>query len=441
MKSTHLLSLSLLLSSAVFASEWTGKNANWDSDANPGWNGTGVPNAIGAYAVFGDATASATIAQNVSADGVRLGALIVSGSKSGDIAINKYSGFSGTPTNLVFNMDGAGPGYAVVSNTGPRRLSLGTGYCILEDDLEIVNAPENPNAGNSYAIGGNGALHGTGKVTFDNNQNTYNQRIGLGNSGTYVGDTLIRRGAVGYTSNGSTSSFGKDPKTGGNRVTLGETGMGDASLILDGTAAVFYHTLETASDVGGILRLASNYQAGKKWTATVGGNVTLNDGLVLSIPAPDAGYTGVLLLSGIVSGNGGLAKEDTGTATLSKANTYAGGTAVSAGCLAVASSGSLGTGPVSVAAGATLSLSNSVAIADAADVTLGAGSDAYGVLDLPAGVHESVGTLHLGSRWKLKGTYGATGSGAKYIDDRHFTGGGVLEVLTGPPEGTVLLVY
>lgn len=79
----------------------------------------------------------------------------------------------------------------------------------------------------------------------------------------------------------------------------------------------------------------------------------------------DAAAT-VLTLSGVLSGNGGLAKTMPGTLLLSNAaNTYGGGTTVSGGTLEIGSAGTLGSGAyagaVSIASGATLKFNTTAA--------------------------------------------------------------------------------
>ena len=39
--------IALALPHSLYASDWTGTNANWSSNGNPGWNGTGVPDGVG----------------------------------------------------------------------------------------------------------------------------------------------------------------------------------------------------------------------------------------------------------------------------------------------------------------------------------------------------------------------------------------------------------
>jgi autotransporter-associated beta strand protein len=71
--------------------------------------------------------------------------------------------------------------------------------------------------------------------------------------------------------------------------------------------------------------------------------------------------TGPLTFSGIRSGTGGLTKSGNGTLTLTAANTYSGATLVSAGTLAISKGGTLGTGALTLGWNTTLSLNPSAA--------------------------------------------------------------------------------
>ena len=423
--------LGLAFAATASASTWSGGNANWSSDASPGWNGSGVPNAQGAVAEF-PLTKDVTVTQD--AEEVRIGVLTMSGNKS--LSLSKASGVS---TILVFDADGAGPGYAAITNAGNSRISFGSGNLVLDDDLEIVNAQPAPYS-ITYAIGGNGSLTGTGNVTFDNNQMATNLCIYMGTKGNFTGDVLIRRGSVKYNSNGNTSSFGAQntTKNTGNRVTLGSPNGGAAVLWMEGSGAHLAHSLETASGAGGELRVESLFRSGN-WAATLGGPVTLRDNLVLAIQSPNAGNTSELQCRGVISGTGGLVVDGPGLVTLSAANTYAGGTTIRKGTLSVTGSSTLGTGDVTIAPGALLLIANSASIADTATLTFGAGATP-GKLELAAGVNETVKSLYVGTSWQRSGTYGATGSGAKFIRDDLFSGTGTLTVLEGSPAGTMFLV-
>ncbi len=132
----------------------------------------------------------------------------------------------------------------------------------------------------------------------------------------------------------------------------------------------------------------------------------------------------------VIEGAVSLVKANSGTLVLTGTNTNSGAYIVSNGTLVVSATGSFGINSTNVVvASGTLTLSNSVAIADAALVRIANGGGAK--VNLPAGINETVGLLYFGDRQKGAGTYGATGSGAGVINDEHFSGLGVLTVLHG----------
>lgn len=76
----------------------------------------------------------------------------------------------------------------------------------------------------------------------------------------------------------------------------------------------------------------------------------------------------------------------------------------------------------------TLELGASSALADSSAVRI---NGATSILKLADGVTDVVNALWIDNVQVEKVTYGATGSGAKFIDNMHFAGTGVLEVATG----------
>ena len=117
--------------------------------------------------------------------------------------------------------------------------------------------------------------------------------------------------------------------------------------------------------------------------------------------------------------------------TLTSTNLYSGATVISNGTLAVSAGGTLGTNSLSVIIGgsATLILSNSTAIADAAAIYMPESTVTTAKIQLAANVEETVGWLLYGDKFKRTGTYGGANSGADYIDPTHFSGEGKLRVL------------
>ncbi len=113
---------------------------------------------------------------------------------------------------------------------------------------------------------------------------------------------------------------------------------------------------------------------------------------------------GTLTIGGVITDGGATAVEVAeGTLALTGANTYTGGTTVSGGTLVI----------------------NGASLADNGKLVIGDG----GVVDVTN--TETVGSLYFGDEQQEAGTWGATGSLAENIDDVHFTGTGVVEVVPG----------
>jgi fibronectin-binding autotransporter adhesin len=95
--------------------------------------------------------------------------------------------------------------------------------------------------------------------------------------------------------------------------------------------------------------------------------------------------------SGDYPGAAALTKSGPGIMLLSAANVYTGPTVVNAGTLIFTGNNSAATGPVTVAAGATLRGINTLGGAVAVSGSIGAGNNAVGTLTLPAGLAVGAG--------------------------------------------------
>lgn len=126
-----------------------------------------------------------------------------------------------------------------------------------------------------------------------------------------------------------------------------------------------------------------------------------------------------------------LAKTNIGTLTLSRANTYSGGTSVQAGVLAGTIDGVLGTGDVTVFSGATLQLSGGTSnnyINDLADLILASGTP---TVALNFTGTDTIGMLSVdgGLTWLPEGVYGSSTSTAPLGNQLSvFTGTGTVTV-------------
>lgn len=145
--------------------------------------------------------------------------------------------------------------------------------------------------------------------------------------------------------------------------------------------------------------------------------------------------------NGSITGALDVVKLNTGSLILSNTNTTYGSFCVSNGALIVSSTGTLGANSTNIVVGGagTLTLSNSVAIANAATVRMPASGVDTAKISLAADVNEAVGQLYFGGKQRRAGTYGSTSSAAAVKDDTHFSGAGILTVLRDD-FGTVISV-
>ena len=419
MKKALVIFAALAFAVGAHASVWTGAGGNWDSDINPGWNGTGVPNGIGAIANFGDIVTGTTI-QN-----------IVGGITVGTISLTNNSNNSRTITNtngITMNQDGAGAGFATISNTNTDTgtanfLFISGGTLTLADDLLISNT-----GGSTTSSGGiqiSSTISGTGNITFSNVSNTVTSstifpgaiRIQTG-SNNFVGSVLVQKGAVTFN---NANSFGGA----GNTITLGQSGQGSATL--ESTSAfTTANPIVVAAGSGGTLVLGSVSVGASVYsgTVTLNGNLTYN-----SLSTNANGST----LSGVVSGVGSITKVGSGLMRLTNTlNSYQGGTFITAGGLTVIVDHGLGTGNVSLtASGVTLTLQGATSdyIADNVDLSIVTGS----TVNLNFTGTDVVGSLTVDGVVQTPGVYGA-GSFAELL------GTGTLTVIPEPATYAILFV-
>jgi autotransporter-associated beta strand protein len=306
------------------ASTWAGANANWSSNANPGWNGTGVPDAIGATALFVSPTATTT--QDIGA-GVTVGTLNKGGAANASWTI--------VPTNaLILNQDGGGAGYATLANSttavGGHRLNINAGTLTLADDLLISNTSGSNSTSGSIAIAAN--IGGAGNITLANISNNigvapiyFNGTI----SSNFTGNILLRSGAVTFND----KDFLGNAAT--NVLTLGQVGQGGVSLVSTNTPGTVVNNIVVTANTGGATLLGSISNAASNNT-TFSGTVTLNGNLTLTSANITNAY---VALSNTVSGAGSLTKVGAGIARLSGVNTYTGDTLVNEGTLLFTNTG------------------------------------------------------------------------------------------------------
>lgn len=324
------------------------------------------------------------------------------GELSGAGAINLGSSDLTTSSTGSSTYSGLLSGSGAVTKQGSGTLTLGSVLNSFSGPLTIasgslVTGPAAGNGSNGYL----GLVDGSRTIRVDPAATLQLTQANVFGGGGKTAATLpaydiaggtlrtIRFNTVGQTSLGhgavlANSSTETDPDYGGFQFLGDITVAGGATPceILDDGSSRPVHLLGTGTNIFNVADLTSSPDAD----------------LVISCDIANG--------SGDYPGSGSLTKSGPGTLALTGSNSYNGPTTVTAGILAVG--------------GASLADSSSLVI-DGGQVS-------------PTGI-ETVGTLFFGAVQQKSGTWGASGSGAEFTDDRFSGTDGVVIVVTGPPVG------
>jgi autotransporter-associated beta strand protein len=341
---------------------WTGQSStssNWSDPAN--WSGNIVPNA-GDSLVFGPGASRLTNTGDLTA-GTQFALITFS---SAGYAI------SGNAVTLSGNLDASS---ATGNNTFNDNVTLGGADTVLtggaSTDLTLGGAINN--AGFTMTVGGGtgrvdltGAIGGTGGLT----ENEAGGTMALsGAADTYTGATTVQAGTLLLGKSGTavtgalTDSGGTVRLTAANQVAATSAVTVSSSGLLD---------LNNNSDTISSLTLNSASMTTGTGTLTLGGNVTDTGTSSISgnLALGAAGRTftvntsATLNVSAVVSGGVGLSKSGMGTLVLSAANTYSGGTTLTAGTLTVGNNTALGTGGLTLITGTLGSTGTAITLAN-----------------------------------------------------------------------------
>lgn len=424
-------------------------------NATSSWSPASIPNGVGASAVFNGAATANNLAQTANRT-ASLDAAITVGSITFNTDLSTFTNSvtTGSGGPLTFDATGTGPATinvpAAPNGTGSSTISVAM---TLTDS--VVATVDNTTASSAAgALNLTGTMSGPGGFTKNGD--------GLATFGTgartYTGATVLNGGRTRISTAAmpaNTSSFTVNAGGQLDTIAAGTYTFGTGSLNLNGVGA----TTGTFAQFPAAIRP-------DRGLAIVFTNATVLQSDTLLHMQANAGTAqnpvGSITFSGPISGPGRLtftapnSDADMGTLSLTADNSYTGGTLVAGGILAVSGAAAdLGTGNVTVSDAtsptsiARLSIASGVAnaIANTATLTITGGGTA-GTADenfviLGAGVNEQVAGLVLGGVTQtVPGTYGATGSGATFVNDEYFSGAGVVTLAPIPePAGVCLVAF
>jgi fibronectin-binding autotransporter adhesin len=159
------------------------------------------------------------------------------------------------------------------------------------------------------------------------------------------GGGLIKTGSGWITLNGACSY------TGTTTINEGTIQCGAINVLPSSTACILSNTAEAVLDLNNFSNTIASLSGG----GTNGGNVTLGSGTLTVGDATNTSY------AGMISGTGGLTKQNSGVLTLTGSNTYTGTTTINGGTLQCGANNALSSGSIVTladAAGVFLDLNN-----------------------------------------------------------------------------------
>ncbi|WP_439749030.1 Ig-like domain-containing protein [Ectopseudomonas mendocina] len=250
------------------------------------------------------------------------------------------------------SLSGAGNTFSGGTSISAGTLTVSGGNALSDSGSVSVAS------GATLALSGNeavGNLSGAGSINLGNSTLSTNQSADTSFSGTISGNG-------GLTVSQSVSATYALTLSGSNSYSGATTLLNYGWLKLNGEASI---SNSSAVQVNGnsVLTLLSDQTIGSLASSAATASIQLGS-YTLSAGGDNSSTT----VAGVISGNGALIKQGTGTLTLAGNNTYAGSTTVSAGTLSIASDANLGAGSL-ILAGSTLDISGATTIDNAITLT------------------------------------------------------------------------
>jgi fibronectin-binding autotransporter adhesin len=389
-----------------------------------GWikTGGGLLVLNGANSIEGISLTAGTIrtGNNLALGTGSLGALsgtVLQNGVAGVTLANQISALFGSFTidTQAFNytLNGVISGDALITKIGSANLTLGgantftggfnlnAGSLTLNSSSALGTGTFTAAAGTSLAAGADLTLANAialgGAFTLDTAANTVT-----------LNGVVSGTGPLGKAGSGNLVLNGVNTYTGGTALNAGTITVANNSALGTGALAMAGGTTLTSS--------VNNTASSNNQNVTLANAISTAGVATINTAAPRT-----IILDGVISGAGSIAKAGDGVLVLNAANTYAGGTAFNAGTIRTGNSGSLGTGAVTAAAGTILQAGNAGvtlgnAIAMAGGMTVDVNGRVYGL----GGAISGTGPLN------VIDTAAATGDALVLSGTNTYTGGTVV---------------
>ena len=398
--------LQLGITGGAFNLTWNGGNANWNTtDAN--WQKDGTGSNIAFFA--GDhITLSTGNTINLNSGAVSAGTLLVNNSTgtatlngsglsvtgftksgAGDLVVNNVltspAGITVQAGNVTLNAansisgaitvsggkltlgtnDAAGSGSASLTVSG-GQFDLGTSNQSLSNIALLSGSITGTTGVLTATTSAIDAQSGSISVSLAGSVGLTKSTAGtviLSGTNTYTGATAINGGTLQIGNGGTTGSIAGTSGVANNgtlaynrsdALTVGYAISGAGTLVNDGSGTLILNNANTYS--GATVINAGTLQIGDGGTTGSNANTSgVTNNATLAYNRSDA-----LTVGYAISGTGTVVKDGAGTLTLNAANSYAGGTTLNAGTLALGNGAAAGTGTITALNGTTISATTGV---------------------------------------------------------------------------------